>query len=331
MPIVSIIVPVYNTERYLTRCIESILSQTFTDFELILIDDGSTDKSGTICDKYRSVDSRIRVFHQRNQGQAVARNNALDWIKKYSDSRWISFVDSDDWIHPQMIEFLYHAVCTWNTQISICKFVQTKYDKQAVEDMEFSAKLYDTEEFYCENADVLAVVPWGKLYHRNCFKEIRYPAVRACEDEFVTYKILFKFQKVLVINAPLYNYYMSNDSTMRSVWTPKRLAGIQALKERIGYLKHTHYREAWRKTAEKYILWGLYDQIKQIDKLPNALEYKRYRNKLMRELRVEFLHYRKVCGFNLDDHLWAYEKIYPRFMQIYWFIQGQKCKFKELK
>ena len=330
MPRVSIIVPVYNTERYLTRCIESILSQTFTDFELILIDDGSTDKSGTICDEYRSVDSRIRVLHQRNQGQAVARNNALDWIKKNSDSRWISFVDSDDWIHPQMIEFLYHAVCTWNTQVSICKFVQTEYDKQAVEDMVFSAKLYDIEEFYCENTDVLAVVPWGKLYHRNCFKEIRYPAVRACEDEFVTYKILFKFQKVLVIDTPLYNYYMSNDSTMRSVWTPKRLAGIQALKERMKYLKHTHYREAWRKTAEIYIL-GLYDQIKQIDKLPNGLEYKRYRNKLMRELRGGFLHYRRICGFNLKDYLWVYEKIYPRFMRIYWFIQGQKCKFKELK
>lgn len=331
MPVISVIVPVYNTEKYLKRCVDSILAQTFADLELILIDDGSTDRSGSICDQYAVSDSRVRVFHQTNQGQAVARNYALDWILTNSDSKWISFVDSDDWIHPQMLEFLYRTVCENDTQISICGFEQTSHNTPVVKDVSFSVKFCNVEDFYCENTGVWAVVPWGKLYHRDCFKEIRYPVVRACEDEFVTYKILFQFQEVPVIEAPLYCYYMSDNSTMRSTWTPKRLAGLQALEERMRYLKQIHYRKAWCKTAEIYVLWGLYDQIKQIDELSNAAEYKKYRSKLMRKLRLEFLRYRKVCGFDLDNYLWVYEKVYPKFMRIYWFVQGQICKFKRLK
>ena len=118
---------------------------------------------------------------------------------------------------------------------------------------------------------------------------------------------------------------------MRSGWTPKRLAGIQALEERMHYLKKTHYRKAWGKTAEIYVLWGLYDQIKQIDELPNAAEYKKQRSRLMRKLRLEILRYRKVCGFDLDSYLWVYEKAYPGFMRIYWFVQGQRLKFRRSK
>lgn len=331
MPAISVIVPVYNTEKYLKRCVDSILSQTFADFELILVDDGSTDSSGNICDQYAAFDSRVRVFHQNNQGQAVARNYALDWIMENSNSQWISFVDSDDWIQPQMLEYLHRTVCEYNTKISICGFVQTSHETSNTEPASFSVEFFKVEDFYCENTDVWAVVPWGKLYHRDCFKEIRYPVVRACEDEFVTYKILFQFREVPVIKAPLYRYYMSDNSTMRSTWSPKKLAGLQALQERMHYLKQTHYRKAWCKTAEIYVLWGLYDQIKQIDELSNSAEYKKHRSKLMRKLRFDFLRYRKVCGFELDKYLWVYEKTYPGFMRIYWFIQGQKRKFQRIK
>lgn len=331
MPVISVIVPVYNTEKYLKRCVDSILSQTFADLELILVDDGSTDNSGNICEQYAVSDPRVKVFHQTNQGQAAARNYALDWILTNSSSEWISFVDSDDWIHPEMLEFLYRVVCENNTQISICGFIQTDHDIPTIEDKQFYVKLYNVEDFYCDNTNIWAVVPWGKLYHRNCFKEIRYPSVRACEDEFVTYKILFQFKEVPVVEATLYCYYMSNNSTMRSNWTPKRLVGIQALEERMRYLKQNHYQKAWCKTAEIYVLWGLYDQIKQIDELPNALEYKKYRSKLMCKLKIEFLRYRKVCGFYLDNYMWVYEKVYPKFMRIYWFIQGQIYKFQRLK
>ena len=115
MPKISVIVPVYNVEKYLLECVDSILAQTFTDFELILINDGSQDNSGAICDEYADKDSRIAVIHQENQGQAAARNNAIVIAK----GEWITFVDSDDLIHPQMLEILFNAVDE-TTQISAC-------------------------------------------------------------------------------------------------------------------------------------------------------------------------------------------------------------------
>ena len=115
MPKISVIVPVYNVEKYLCECIDSILTQTFTDFELILVDDGSQDNSGKICDEYANKDHRITVIHQENQGQASARNNALAIAK----GEWVHFVDSDDLIHPQMLEILY-ATVDETTQISMC-------------------------------------------------------------------------------------------------------------------------------------------------------------------------------------------------------------------
>jgi len=209
VPEISVIVPIYNTEKYLARCIDSILLQTYTDFELILVDDGSTDQSGMICEDYARKDSRVRVFHQKNQGQAAARNFALDWIDKNSSSAWISFVDSDDWIHPQMLEYLYGIACNNKTKIGICGYSQTVGDMPRIEQEQLCTRFYDVETFYCENVDVWAVVPWGKIYHKDCFKGIRYPLVRACEDEFVTYKILFQFSTLPVMEAPLYYYFMS--------------------------------------------------------------------------------------------------------------------------
>ena len=125
MPEISVIVPVYNVEPYIRRCVDSILSQTFTDFELILVDDGSPDKCPIICDEYAEKDKRIRVFHQTNQGQATARNKALDWILSNSDSEYVTFVDSDDWVHPRYLELLYKANNNLGTSISQCLHVDT--------------------------------------------------------------------------------------------------------------------------------------------------------------------------------------------------------------
>ena len=109
MAVISVITPIYNTEKLLGRCVDSILRQTFRDFELILVDDGSTDGSGRLCDELAARDSRIVALHQNNSGVGAARNTGLDWVFGNSDSRWITFVDSDDWIHPRMLELLLNA------------------------------------------------------------------------------------------------------------------------------------------------------------------------------------------------------------------------------
>ena len=107
MPEISVIVPVYKVEPYLRRCVDSILAQTFTDIEVILIDDGSPDGCPAICDEYVQQDNRVKVIHQENRGVSAARNAGLDWVFANSDSQWISFVDSDDWVHPQFLEYLH--------------------------------------------------------------------------------------------------------------------------------------------------------------------------------------------------------------------------------
>lgn len=116
MPEVSIIVPVYKVEPYLNKCVDSILAQTFTDFECILVDDGSPDSCGKICDEYVQKDSRVKVIHQENQGLSAARNSGLDM----ASGAWIVFVDSDDWIEPDAVEVLYRAALQNDADMAVC-------------------------------------------------------------------------------------------------------------------------------------------------------------------------------------------------------------------
>ena len=133
MPKISVIVPVYNTEKYLNRCIDSILAQTFTDFELLLIDDGSTDCSGKICDEYAAKDSRVRVFHKENGGVSSARNMGLD----NAQGEWITFVDSDDWVHEDFLKKRLALALNDNADIAYC-------------DVEY---VYRTHNVYCKTAE----------------------------------------------------------------------------------------------------------------------------------------------------------------------------------
>ena len=116
---ISVIVPVYKVEQYLRRCVDSILSQTFSDFELILIDDGSPDRCGEICDEYKQRDGRVVVIHQSNGGLSAARNTGIIWSLENSDSDWLTFVDSDDWVHSEYLERLFRAVNKYGTKISV--------------------------------------------------------------------------------------------------------------------------------------------------------------------------------------------------------------------
>lgn len=323
MPTISIIVPVYNVEKYLHRCLDSILTQTFDNFQLVLVDDGSVDSSGVICDEYAKKDSRIYVFHQKNQGQAVARNFALNWVYENSDSEWICFVDSDDWIHPEMIERLYYAAIEFQKKISVCGWQDTDKEIAWTPLTKFDVKVYNTEEFYCKEP-TLGVVPWAKLYHRECFLKMRYPAVRACEDEFITYRVLFQYKDLVVINAPLYAYFMSPNSTMRSNWSPKRLVKIVAQEEQLEFFKNSGYDKAHCYTIKAY-LQNFIDQIQEIQKCDKKLQRKYWRF-LHRKLRKALSIYKKYYPF--QGHEWIYEVAYPRWMCLYWLICAGRNKLR---
>ena len=144
---ISVIVAVYKMPEFLPRCIEGILNQTFRDLELILVDDGSPDNCGEICDGYAAKDPRVHVIHKKNEGVCVARNTGLDWVYANSDSQWIFFHDNDDWIHPETLERMLDAARLWNADISVCGYQETGGENPEICDQALDPECWTPKEF----------------------------------------------------------------------------------------------------------------------------------------------------------------------------------------
>ncbi len=250
---ISVIVPVYKVEPYLRRCVDSILGQTFTDFELILVDDGSPDNCPAICDEYAKKDSRVRVIHQENGGLSAARNAGIDWAFVNSGSQWLNFIDSDDWVHERYLEALYDAVTRTACRISVCAYKETGGEVPAVDEATLVPAVWKTEPFYVKNY-VNATVAWGKLYRKELFQGIRYPVGKLNEDEFATYQILFPEETVAYINQPLYFYFQNQGSIMHSTWSERKMVAYDARDEQIAYFLQNGYPAAVRLAARNYLL-----------------------------------------------------------------------------
>ena len=207
MPLISVIVPIYKVEPYIRRCIDSILSQTFTDFELILVDDGSPDNCPIICDEYAKKDIRIHVIHQQNGGLSAARNVGIDWAFANSDSRWLSFVDSDDLVHPCFLEFLYRAVNETGLKVSSCEIRRVETEIEMLK-MTYNVRKMAWDEYYLSDW-VRGVVACNKLYEKRLFDKNRYPIGKTHEDEYLTYRILACASVISVIDAELYLYFQN--------------------------------------------------------------------------------------------------------------------------
>lgn len=238
MPEISVIVPVYKVEAYLCRCVDSLLKQTFADFELILVDDGSPDRCPEICDEYARSDPRVHVIHKENGGLSSARNAGLD----VAVGNWISFVDSDDWVSNHYLEYLYRAAREGNAELSICTFQKVTNENVRADDVyqivdvldgvSSQHKLFDTE---AENY----IVSWGKLYRASLFSEVRFPFGKQHEDAFVTHLLLFKSNRIAKISTVAYYYYQRTDSIMGCGFTLKSLDAIEAfLARQVFYKEH---------------------------------------------------------------------------------------------
>jgi len=253
MPALSIIVPVYKVEPYLRKCIDSILAQTFTDFELILVDDGSPDNCPAICEEYAERDSRIIVIHKENGGQASARNRGLDIAK----GDYIGFVDSDDWIHPQMYEIMIDVLKEKCVDIVKCDCIRTTQlnieindiSKTSIDDsiITLNRYIYVETNFYKYRGFISSML-WDKIYKRNIFENIRLPEGHIFEDAFILPDTLDKTQSIAVINIALYFYFQRDESTMHTEYS------ITKLLERD--LVFLHYCEFFRhiKNREQYLI-----------------------------------------------------------------------------
>lgn len=204
----SVIVPVYNIERYLPQCLDSILAQTFADIELIVVDDGSTDQSGKICDEYAQKDSRIVVIHKKNGGLADARNAGLDVIS----GEYVGFVDSDDWIRPQMYETLLSHQEKTNAEVVACKLHFFSDDgntnevwPQIEQDYIYSRNDFINHFFPDIKRSIMPSV-CNKIFKRSVFKTIRFPIGKRYEDAYIQLDIYDAVKMIAVINEPLYEY-----------------------------------------------------------------------------------------------------------------------------
>lgn len=285
MALISVISPVYNTEKLLPRCLDSILSQSFQDFELILVNDGSKDNSGNLCEAYAAKDNRIHVIHQNNSGVSAARNAALDWVMENSDSKWILFVDSDDWVHPQIMETLLNLAVTYQVKVSACGFLETSDGTLVINEGQLQPELWDAREFYYHQP-MLGTVPWGKLYAKECFADIRYPVGMYFDDEFVTYRILLAQEKIPMVTAPMYGYYINPEGLTKRHWTMRRLDVWKAYEEQIVFFEKLGNERLLRFRYREYID-NSYAQLLAAQSAPNASQLTkeiRYIKKCMRAL-----------------------------------------------
>lgn len=240
-PLISVIVPIYNVEKYLHTCINSILNQTYSNLEIILVDDGSPDSCPSICDEFALKDNRVKVIHKTNGGLSSARNAGLDIAK----GDFIGFIDSDDFISPNFYQCLLNNAIMQNADISECTFI--KVSESNLKSFSFPLVNNDTisvtnnvgalERLFSEdfNTYVNTVVVWNKLYKSSLFESIRYPLNKISEDEFTTYKLLYKSNKFVTSSAVLHAYVQRTSSIMGKSFNAKRFDVLDAYEQAITF------------------------------------------------------------------------------------------------
>lgn len=248
LPLISVVVPVYRVEDYLDHCIQSIVEQTYPNLEILLVDDGSPDASGEICDHWAQRDSRVRVIHKRNAGAGAARNTALDMAK----GDLIAFVDSDDYLHPNLYAHLY-SLMKDGVDIAECEIGLTEADNLAMDDGTGAAvQICDTEEalrLHIQD-EVFRQTPPNKLYRRSCVGEIRFPEGNLIDDEFFTYKVLGNAKKLAHSSACMYAYRQQAGSAMHKPYSLRRLQGLDAKLQRLDYFEQHFPGLVWDAKAD---------------------------------------------------------------------------------
>lgn len=255
MELISVIVPVYNVEDYLERCIDSITGQTYKNLEIILVDDGSTDNSGEICDRKAEEDDRIIVIHKQNGGLSDARNTGL----AAASGEYISFIDSDDRIEKKMYMTLFNAIKENNCGASGCKFFRTDNINADFPEADDSVKIYSGAEIQHEliNDKIIQQVVWNKLYRTELIKDIPFEFGKCNEDEFWTYKALDNCNTFAAVNYYGYAYLQRSQSIINSSFSLKRLDAVEGKALRAEYIK-THYPELYNEAVKNLISTCIY-------------------------------------------------------------------------
>ena len=255
---IDVIVPVYNNEDYIEDCIKSILAQSFTDFRLVIIDDGSTDRSGEICDSFSSKDERIEVIHQKNGGVSSARNAGIAALR----SPYFCFVDSDDMIHTDYLANMYQLMQERKADLVICSFHlfndgETDIDLSEIRETTLIEVYTDTlqyEEKFVDDSMKL-VSPTNKLYKTELFEGLYYPEGKVFEDDYVYYRILDRSKCTVFTDAELYEYRMQDNSITHEKYNLKMLNHIEAKSQQIKYFHEMKKQRLTEISLDAYMYW----------------------------------------------------------------------------
>lgn len=310
------------------RCLESVLSQSFSDFEVVLVDDGSPDNCGKICDDYARLDSRIRVIHQQNSGVSVARNVGLN----HSVGDYVTFIDSDDWISIDFLFELYHACVDKQSQMAICDYVLYSPNSTG---MLISATEHETcvmtnreaIDYYgnlnLDKANALFRSPWAKLIKSEIAKRYLFPEDRKyAEDAACVYRWLWDTNRVTHTKKAKYFYFQNSDGACNQSMDLSVLGNFQSEKEWIDFFKKNQFDVLYKKTCKRYIN----DYSWAMSKLKNASESEK--RELLKTLRYGLRHYSKQAGITVMNNPHFYEIAYPTEMKVYWYWQAIKRKLK---
>ena len=242
--LISVIVPVYNVEKYLRKCIDSVLAQTYNNIEVILVDDGSPDNCGKICDEYSLMDSRIKVIHKENGGLSDARNKGIE----AANGKYIMFVDSDDYISNTMIDTMYKHIISDDSDMVICRLLHVDEAGNVTNDFldmcPHNNMIMSSDNIlkWIAKEDILFfVVACCKLYKRSLWSDIRFPKGKLHEDEFVAHHIIGLCNLISFIDEPLYYYVQHGGSITNSKWSVKRLDAVEAYLDRTDYYFNKNY------------------------------------------------------------------------------------------
>ena len=258
--LISLIIPVYKVEKYLEKCIQSVINQTYENLQIILVDDGSPDNCGKICDEYAKKDHRIEVIHKSNGGLSDARNKGLEIAK----GEYIGFVDSDDYIEADMYEVLYNLLKQYNADVSICNFYTVSQGKISIKNADNGINEYNRIEILKEillDKNIQSYA-WNKLYKKELFDEIKYPIGKKYEDIGTTFYLLEKCNKVVVTGKSEYYYINRQDSIVNNVTESTITDYIKLIMQRYDYIEknikelssyNKDYLKRILKTAEKDI------------------------------------------------------------------------------
>ena len=307
IPLVSIIVPVYNVKPYLSQCLDSIIGQVYQNIEIIIVDDGSTDGCADICDEYKHKDERVVVVHKRNEGLSSARNSGMS----LATGKYITFIDSDDMVSNIFVSDIMKVMVETGADIGVSDYNRFN-EKNCLKDSinsesevsEISNKCFSAVEclkcIYKSDVHGMNFVAWGKIYKRSLFtdNDIYYPNGKIHEDTFTTYKVVYRAQKVCFANESLYYYRVREKSIMNCSFGKKNLVALEATRETCDFFEQHKERELLTLASNYHIRLLFKDYIR----MRKSLEFS------SKEIKA----YRKMMRKDVDEYLEKSDIIFPK-------------------